>query len=483
MPKNYTPVYPPRAHQVEALARGRDKTGFGWLMEMGTGKTKTDLDETGTMWADDGNIDSVVILAPKGVYTNWPEIEIPKHWSPDMLQDVLMGTWTGGGTRVQRDMMDAMLQSDYRLRVLCMNIEAVGSSDKAVAFLTAFLRAHPKCKVSIDESTVIKNAQAVRTRVLDKLRSIIAVARILSGQPSPNGPMDLYSQFNWAVPGSLGRSYYAYRSRYAVMQKVHFGSRAVDTIVAYRDLEDLSQRIAPHSFRKRKDECLDLDPKIYLAPRHVTLTPEQERAYREMRDNCTTMLDSEDHVTATMALTQLTRLHQILCGHVTDEEGRVHLLPTRRLDAMLEHCEEVSDSLVIWATYRPDVARIEETLRKAYGEDKVVSFHGGVSQVDREIAKARFQDGSARFFVANQTAARGITLVKSHNALFYSNSFDWDTRSQAEDRIHRDGQTETCCYQDLIVPGSMEERQVAALRKKLDLSSMVLQDGYRSWLI
>lgn len=480
---NYTPALPARAHQTEGLARARGREGFGWLMEMGTGKTKTDLDETGVLWADDGDITACLILAPKGVYTNWPEEEIPKHWRPDMLEDVLIGTWQGGGTRRQQDMLRLMLGRDHRLRVMCMNIEAVGASDRAVQFLQMFLDAHPRCKVSIDESTGIKNPQAVRTRVLDRLRPQVHVARILSGQPSPNGPMDLYSQFNWAVPDSLGRSFYSYRARYAVTQRQFFGQRQVEVIVDYRNLEELAQRIAPHSFRKRKDECLDLPPKIYLEPRKVELTPEQARAYREMRDNCTTMLDSQDHVTATMALTQLTRLHQILCGHVTDEEGRVHLLPTRRPDAMLEHAEEVGESLTIWATYRPDIARIEEALRRAWGPECVVSYHGGVSAEDREIAKRRFNDGSARFFVSNQTGARGITLVRSHDALFYSNSFDWDYRSQAEDRNHRDGQLWPCSYQDLIVPGTMEELQVKALRRKLDLSSLVLRDGYRVWLV
>lgn len=481
----YSPVFPPRAHQTEALAKARGDDGFGFLMEMGTGKTKTDLDETGILWADDGVIDAWVVLAPKGVYTNWPQTEIPKHWPEDMLADVLMHTWQGGGTKREQESLRVMLAQDHRLRVLFMNIEAVGASDRAIEFLRMFVAGHPRCKVSIDEATVIKNHQAVRTRNLDRLRERIMIARILTGQPMPNGPMDVYSQMNWAKPGSMGRSFYSFRAQYAVTQKQYFGSRAVEQIVDYRNLDHLAQRLDQHSFRKRKEECLDLPPKIYLEPRHVELTPEQARIYREIRDNATSLLDaaSDSHVTATMALTQLTRLHQVLCGHVADEEGRVHLLPTRRIDAALEHAEEVGDSMIVWAVYRPEIERLAEAFRKAWGPDSVVEFHGGISQDMRERAKLRFNDGSARFFIANQTAARGLTLVRSADALYHSNSFDWDFRSQSEDRIHRDGQTRPCSYQDLIVPGSMEEKQVQALRRKLDLSSLVLRDGYRQWLI
>ena len=485
----YTSRRPSRAHQQEARDKSRGKPGFGYLMEMGTGKTKVALDEIGELYME-GEIDAVLMLAPKGVYTNWQVEEIPKEWTDDFLDSTTMATWRGGGTVAQRAQINTMFAPDPTLKFFSMNIEGLGASDKAYEIATEFVKRH-KCYIAVDESTMIKNPTASRSKAVSKLRDLAPYRRVLCGQPVPNGPMDIYSQLDFCQRGYLGNSFYSFRNKYAVIQKQFFGERGVDVIVGYRDLEELAQRISPITFRKRKNECLDLPPKVYLPPRHVELTPEQARVYREVRDNCTAQLDAESHVTATLALTQMMRLHQVLCGHVVDEEGRIHLLPTNRPRAMLEQCEEMGRGGIIWATYQPDIDIIEETLRKAHGREKVVSFHGRVSDVDRELAKRRFNDGSADWFVATpQSAGRGLTLIRKEHArfgasptLYYSNSHNLDHRDQSEDRPHRDGQTETCVYQDLMVPGTVEEKIVQALRTKINLATVVLQDGYRKWMV
>jgi len=480
----YVPALPPRAHQIEGLNKARGRPGFGWLMEMGTGKTKTDLDETGELYCE-GEITACLMLAPKGVYTNWETDEIPKHWTDDFRQEVTIGAWRGGGTRANRDEIERLFTPDPTLKFFAMNIEALGASDRAFDIAHEFVSRHRgRIKISIDESTAIKNPTAVRTKAVDRLRDMANYRRILCGQPVPNGPMDLFSQMNWAVPGSLGSSFYAYRARYAILQKQMFGTRAVQQIVGYRDIDELAERIRPHTFRKRKDECLDLPEQIYLPPRTVELTDQQRRIYNEVKENATALLSGDDYVTATLALTQVLRLHQILCGHVVDEMGRTHRLDSNRPRVMLEATEEMAGSGIIWATYRDDIERIEETLRKAYGADKVVSYHGGVPQDQRDIAKRRFQDGYADWFVGTpQAASRGLTLVRTPNSLYYSNSHNLDHRDQSESRTHRDGQHWPCVYGDLQVPGTVEEKIVQALRKKIDLATAVLKDGYRSWVI
>ncbi len=488
MPKHYSPALPPRAHQIEGLEKARGRAGFGWLMEMGTGKTKTDLDETGRLWADDGDIDAFLMLAPKGVYTNWLTDEVPKHWRPDMLEDVLTHKWQGGGTRREQDALKTMMDRDYRLRFLCMNIEGIGASDRAFAVAEEFVRRHAgRVKISIDESTAIKNPQAVRTRSIGRLRDMASVRRILSGQPVPNGPMDLYSQMDWAVPGSLGRSFFAYRARYAVMQKQFFGSRAVQQIVGYRDLTDLAERIRPHTFRKRKEECLDLPEQIYTPFRNVELTAQQERIYREVRDNATAAISSADdstYVTATLVLTQLLRMQQVLCGHVVDEEGRTHQLDTRRPQAALDWTEECRNGGVIWCTFQDDIQRLTEALERAY-PGRVAPYHGGISQDECDVSKLRFQNGDADWFLGSlQKGSRGLTLVRASDTLYYSNSQNLDHRDQSESRTHRDGQHWPCTYSDLVVPGTIEETIVIpSLRKKIDLATAVLSDPTRSWLI
>lgn len=451
-------------------------------MEMGTGKTKTDLDETGELFCE-GEIQANLMFAPKGVYTNWLTDEIPKEWSDDFLDMTTIAAWRGGGTAANKAEINTVFQDDPTFKFFAMNIESL-VSDRAFNIAMAFLEKHRgRVKISIDESVKIKNPTAVATKAVGRMQHLANYRRILCGQPVPNGPMDMFSQLDWAVPGSLGGSFYAYRARYAIMQKQYFGTRAVQQIVGYRDLAELAERIKPITFRKKKVDCLDLPPKVYLKPRLVELTDQQRRIYNEVRDNATAQLDSQEYVTATLALTQILRLHQILCGHVVDEEGKVHRLESKRPQAMLDQSEEMKDG-IIWATYRDDVDRIEQALYKAYGREKVVSLHGGISDADYDLGKRRFQDGYADWVVATpQKAGRGLTLIRSANSLYYSNSNNLDHRDQSEDRTHRDGQTVKCTYQDLMVEGTVEEKIVQNLRNKINLATAVLSDGYRTWMI
>lgn len=487
----YEPALPPRAHQIEGLDRARGKAGFGWLMEMGTGKTKTDLDETGELFCE-GEISACLMLAPKGVYTNWLTDEIPKHWTPEFREMVVEGAWRGGGTRANRDEVDRLFTPDpCTMKFFAMNIEAVGASERAFDIAYEFVKRHKgRVKISIDESTVIKNPQAVRTKSVGRLRDMAGYRRILSGQPVPNGPMDLFSQMDWAVPGSLGSSFYAFRARYAIMQKQFFGTRAVQQIVGYRDIKELAERIKPHSFRKRKDECLDLPEQIYTPLRYVELTDQQRRIYTEVRDNATSLISSaegseDSYVTATLVLTQLLRMQQVLCGHVVDEEGRVHRLESNRPQAAMDWTEEVRNGGVIWCAFQDDVERVTEALTKKYGADKIAPYHGRISQEECDRSKLRFQDGSADWFLGSlQKGARGLTLVRASDTLYYSNTQNLDHRDQSEARTHRDGQHWPCTYGDLVAPGTIEETIVIpSLRKKIDLATAVLSDPSRRWLV
>ena len=68
----------PYKHQFEAWLRSRDEENFALFMEMGTGKSKVAIDNFSYLY-DQGKIDSVLLIAPKGVYRNWIDREIPKH--------------------------------------------------------------------------------------------------------------------------------------------------------------------------------------------------------------------------------------------------------------------------------------------------------------------------------------------------------------------------------------------------------------------
>ena len=160
----------PYDHQLEEWARSWDKKFWGIFLEMGTGKTKVALDTAGALYLT-GEIDTVLIIAPKGVYDNWIRKEIPEHMSDDVNYDICR--WQSSFTqKFKREISELALNPEpRRLRILAMNVEAL-STKKGASTSYAFLKRNPNSLVIIDESTTIKNRKAKRTDTAMELGKI-----------------------------------------------------------------------------------------------------------------------------------------------------------------------------------------------------------------------------------------------------------------------------------------------------------------------
>ena len=479
----YTPKFKPYAHQEEALRRLKGKQAFALLMEMRTGKSKTTLDDWGRLELE-GKVDRLAIIAPGGVYRTW-ETACNEHLSDDLRQRAKISTWRSGAGATHKRELDFFLSPACEgPKIFLMNIEALSSVQAARDAIIAFLEGG-SAMTAIDEVTCIKTPSAKRAKfVIDEIAPRSDYRRILSGLIAPKSPLDVYIPFEFLDRSILGfRSFFGFRARFAIMRPMVVGGRAIQTVVDFRDLDELQARIAPHSYRVRLEDCYDLPEKIYMR-RDVTMTPEQERAYKEMRTYATTQLSTGEHVTATVVIAQIIRLHQILCGHAVDENGIEHELPENRTAALLEVLEEYDGKAIIWCSYDKDIHKVVDALRKVYGEDAAARFWGG-NRSTRETEEQTFlQSPSCRFMVATPAAGgRGRTWTNASLTIYYSSTPDLEHRSQSEERTQGVGKAQASAYIDLMVPGTVEEKFIALLRKKINLSSTINGDNYREWLI
>jgi SNF2 family DNA or RNA helicase len=217
----------------------------------------------------------------------------------------------------------------------------------------------------------------------------------------------------------------------------------------------------------------------------VDLTPEQVKAYNEMKAYAMAQIDG-GLVSTVNALTQLMRLHQIVCGHAKLDDGTIIELPNKRLEELLAVVEETDGKIIIWANYRHDIEAIKLALAKEYGMNSVATYYGDTVSEERQRIVDDFQnmDSELRFFVGNpSTGGYGLTLTAAHTMVYYSNSFDLEKRLQSEDRAHRIGQTKNVTYIDLIAVGTVDEKIVKALRSKIDIATQVLGEDFKQWLI
>ncbi len=523
MPGEMTFKTTPRAHQLRCWEVSRDREYFALLLDMGTGKTKIVLDTVAWLfWR--GRVDSLLVVAPNGVHANWVDQEIPKHL-PDEIARVVATYDADGGVASRRRLAEVLEPAAGRLRILAVNVEAVATSrafDACRALLTS-----GRALMCVDESIVIKNAKAARTKAVRALQVLAPFRRIACGNPFANSPLDVYEQCEFLQPGCLGHSsVFAFRNRFAVVEnlRVSGGPRpiTVKKVVGFKDLDELKRRLSRFAFIVKKEECLDLPPKIYLPPRVFEMTPKQRRAYEEMRQfsvaeigrqmelftppaaappTCASLDDlrassvaapespepepqAVQVASARIVLTQILRLQQIACGFVVTEDGsEIDLCDgdNPRISELLAILDEEQGKVIIWAPFRRSLDEIQAALTKKYGPESTARYEGSAD--DLMAAVARFQDPASgcRFFLSNQhKGGRGLTLVAASLVVYFANTYDNETREQSEDRPHRDGLTHPVAYVDLHARGAGVETQVRdALRRKKTVGDLMREGSWR----
>ena len=470
----------PFVHQQVYLQRFWEYPVAALFADMGTGKSFMLINNVAMLY-DKGRLNGFLIVAPKGVYRNWFDTEIPKHLPSHVVYR--MALWSSSPRKAEQKALDELFTVTEDLKILVMNIEAF-STAKGTAYAKRFLLVH-NAMMAVDESTTIKTPGSARSKNTEKVGRGARFRRILTGSPVTKSPMDLYQQCAFLSDNCLDvSSYYVFQARYAVTVERQLNTHTFKQIVGYRRLDELKEKLDRFAFRVKKEECLDLPDKLYVK-REVDLTPEQQKAYNEMRTLALAQI-SGGLVSTVNALTQLMRMHQIVCGHVKLDDGTVVDLPNKRLDELLSVVEETDGKLIIWANYRHDIEAIKLALSKEYGMNAVGMYYGDTDMDERKRVLEEFQnpDSGMRFFVGNpSTGGYGLTLTAASTMVYYSNSFDLEKRLQSEDRAHRIGQTKNVTYIDLIAVGTVDEKIVKALRAKIDIATQVLGEELKTWLI
>jgi len=452
----------PFDHQRRAFYMSRDKKSFALLMEQGTGKTKVIIDNAAYLYGKD-EITALVVIAPNGVHRNWLK-EINTHM-PDWCQNESVYYYSGMSKR-HKDKFESVMASQDKLRIFTFNVECFVSGG-AVSLMNKILLANNVMLV-VDESSRIKRPSAKRTKAITKFGKHAKYKRIMTGTPITKGPEDVYSQFRFLDPQILGYdSFYSFRARYCIM-----GGFENRQIVSYQNVDELTRNIEGHSFRVLKKDCLDLPSKIYQRY-PVELSVKQRKVYDKLKKDFVTELGNAK-IKAPEAITRLLRLQQIVCGWFPSDDDIIKIEDNNpRLSALLDILSEIDSKVIIWARFRADIMAIEQALG-----DLAVAYHGNVSNDAREVAVDRFQnDPKIKYFIGQpQSGGIGLTLTAADYAIYYSNSFDLETRLQSEDRCHRIGTKNNVTYIDIESPKTIDTKIIKALRDKKKLADIVTKD-------
>ena len=466
----------PYEHQKNALNESAEKIQWAYFMEMGTGKTKVTIDNLAYLFFK-RKVTAALIIAPKSVYLNW-ENEIETHM-PDVLKYKIF-KWNINKTKDYYD-----LQTFKDLKIFLINVEAL-STKRGFEACVEYLKTNKLNFVTVDESTTIKNRSAKRTKNILALQKLSLIRRILTGSPVTKSPLDLYTQCQFLSPELLGfNSYLAFRNRYAEMTDIPVGSgRYISVPKYYKRIEELEMKLKQFATRIRKDECLDLKPKV-RQKRFIELDGDGKKIYEKLRTTALAIVE-DSTISFSNKLTEIIKLHQVCNGFTKNDDGEIITLHKSKLNALDEILEETDGKVIIWANYIYNITEIIEFLEKKYGKESVVSIYGAVDVQTRKKAVSRIQeDSKTRFLVGNPTTGGfGLTLTAVNTVIYFSNNYNLEVRKQSEDRAHRMGQKGTVVYIDIVAKNTLDEAIMKSLTSKGQIAAKTLgEEDLRDWLL
>jgi len=452
----------PYDFQMQCFRKLRDVPNHAIFAAPGTGKTKMKIDIDCRRYMK-GQIELILVFSwPKGVHHQWIEDELPKHcW--DLIE------WDGASWN-GKEIPEILFKRNGKLKIFSTNIESV-NSPKALSQIKDLMKVYEgKISIVIDESQKIKNPSSKRSQRIMELGEQARFRTCLTGTPIANDLRDEWGQFMFLDKDIIGIKYKtSFQAMYCIM-----GGYENSSVLQHRNVDHFKKLVAPYQYRVSK-EPLGLPPMI-TDELTFTMSDEQKKLQDELKKTFTAMLDNGEIVSVVNAASMFIRLQQIASGYAVDENGVLKILKSNpRMDALERLVSGIDGKKVIWCRFKQDI----EFLMKIYGE-RAMHYYGPTKPHERKEAIKRFTDvkDDLEFLIASPAAAgAGLNLQGACNhAIFYTNSFNFIDREQAESRIHRIGTKSTVFNFDIIARGSVDRHIINNLRRKKNFSDFVLDD-------
>jgi SNF2 family DNA or RNA helicase len=466
----------PFRHQIIGVDEIVRSEFFGLFLDMGTGKTKCAIDSACLLALKNKQELQVsgkpykpfrvLVICPKGVMVSWvrnfaKDATVP--YAITSLCPLNIETYTERreycieGQDDASSLMRLFSRKDVDLHIVLVNFDRVMSNLgnlMACMFDAGY----------VDEAHWIKSPWAERSKAAHALAQTVKRRYALTGTPVTQWPLDLWSIFEWLSPktGLLGaQAYGTFESIYC--------DRTGPKLVG--KLRSLASR---HSMVVLKEQCLDLPPKTFDV-RSINMGKKQAELYEKVANEVLIELDKMSmagEVSVPNVLTQYLRLAQVTSGFVKTIDNKIVDVEMPKLDALMDILEETDEKVVVWSRFVHEIESIQQRCKDASIQS--VSYYGGVSSRDRQRAIDRFQDkdSGVRVFVGHaQSGGVGVELFAGTVCVYVSNDFNYGSRKQSLDRVHRVGQTKPVLYIDLLCKNSIDEYVYQKLKDKEDISS------------
>lgn len=450
--------------KVEDRLRNYQKEGYYWLRflykyyfagiladDMGLGKTIQTL----TLLESLKLSSPALIICPRTLIYNWGE-EIEKFFSGSKYL-VYYGT---------PDEREAMLDKITEYDIIITTYSIISRDYQQ---LNEEISAFSYC--ILDEAQYIKN---YRTKRAKSVKAIKAERRLaLTGTPIENSVEELWSIFDFLMPGYLG-TYTNFRKNYL---------NPIINDNNQKKLTELRKRVAPFILRRKKGEVLRDLPEKMVNLQYVEMTKLQRDAYQlvleEVKSQVYGIVSTKGFAKSRIhILAALTRLRQI-CNHPSLVLDNVkENTESGKLDTLLEMVEEGIDgghNIIIFSQF----VKMLKLIQEKFNRNSIVNEYldGSTDKRMEKVNKFNNNEDIRVFLISLKAGGVGLNLTSADIVIHVDPWWNPMVERQATDRVHRIGQNNKVLVYKMITKGTVEEKMLKLQKGKEEVFNKVIENS------
>ena len=415
-------------HQKQALEATKDKNRVAYYHDMGLGKTYTGAEKMHELGAKVN-----LVICQKSKIDDWID---HFHNNYYLMYQTYNITNTAG--------MIAFL-SDAK----SFTYKTIGVINYELAFRRKELLNLENFTLMLDESSLIQNEQAKRSKFILKLKADNVI--LLSGTPTGGKYENLYSQMRLLGWNISKKMFYNTYVDYHYDGNNGFPLMIID---GYKNEERLKRKMREHGCNFLKtNEVFDLPEQI-----HQTINVPTTKEYRKFKKDSIVLFNDIELVGDT-TLTKMLYERQ-LCGQYNAD----------KLEAFRDLVESTNDRLIVFYNFNEELKQLLSIC------DDCGRFASVVNGKMKCLDQYENTENSITF-IQYQAGAMGLNLQKANKIVYFTPPLSSELFEQSKKRTHRIGQTKTCFYYYLTCENSVEEKIYKTLEMRKDYTEKLFESG------
>lgn len=424
-------------HQEKVLNQTKDFNRVAYYLDMGLGKTFVGAEKVWEL-----NNDVNLVICQKSKIDDWVQ-----HFK-DHYPDYEVFDLTRKSQAITfRNRLDT--KSVYN-----RDIQIIGVINYDLTFRRDWLLKISEFTMMLDESSLITNENAKRSKFILKMKPESVV--LLSGTPTAGKYERLWSQvqlLGWNI------SKKTFWNSYVDTKWVENGDGfKQEVIVGYKNVEHLKKKLAQYgAVFMKTSEVLDLPEQI-----EQKIMFKVTKEYKFFIKNSYLMIDDDTELVGDNNLTKTLYARQ-LCGQYHKE----------KLEGFRDLVQSTEDRLIVFYNFTAEYEAMKAIAEEL--ERPVSVVRGG--EDDRTAYE---ESDNSITFIQYQAGAMGGNFQKANKVIYFTlplGKGSCDLWEQSKKRIHRIGQNNTCFYYYLLVKGSIEEKNLAALQEGKELTDELFKES------